>query len=783
MLKILIDGQCADIEQGCDLGVSLSVDELASMEWGRVVYAKGVVIPLTPNNRAIMGQAESPLMVERFNDEEHTVQVEWNGSVVAQGFVHLTEVGLGFGGGYKFDIVGHDRQWVKNANKTIAQMNVDFQATLSNDTIKQSWTSEGDLVRFLPVERGLWRTRDAQGRRLGIVDYHPFIHLGGLVERVFEQDGYSVCSKWLGSEWVQRLYMSGRWKHNYNVNDAVEKYNFVAFRSSESGAVAADYDGKVVASPLVSSSTVGNLVDTTDYKGGVNNGDCFGVSYDGRIYFRPKEKVTVAFEYRLNYRTDTKVLSRYDLQGFDQIHTCDGQIVRLPIKNTNSDRRYTTLSGSYSYKLFIFEPNPNVEYRLECRRTMNGVVEEVELLTTQSAVTIISLTSGATYSNFRLIAKEGIAEVEAVADWAIYNGYVQPEGSTTVSVTLVSNPVVASASKPIYFDTFAFGGAEQGMEINLQEGCSIRPLFVDVPLEDEKINWSSVADFDQSPMELLESLKNLFDLEFRTDQQQKVVYIEPKGGFYNNRVVELTEQIDWTEPVVVSDVANHCPKNIEVGYAAGDSLVDQHSKYEGVPYGEWKVELNRCFATKQVEQFKAKMFTPSIDTQGELPSALSAKIIDVSGAAGEVVDGALNLNFATKLLYYKGLEELPAGEGWGWPDEESELYPRLVFFEPATSEYEQGVSLLVEERQGVAGLNRYWQKRIDQLNHARELELNIALRPEQVEALVIPNSLGEDFAAIYTLNIGGDELLCRLESVDHYNPYAKSTKCLFTTIV
>ncbi len=782
MLKLFIDGQQADIDERADLAVSLSLTSLGAMEWGRITYTKDVKIPFTPHNQALMGHAHHPLEAQMFNSERHQARAEWQGCVVVEGDICLTSSQVGPEGYYKFDIVGSEREWVYASQAPLAALEMNYQQTLTEQTITESWEAEGVPVRFMPVERGHWAEMGWQTeRRLSLVDYHPFLHLKSIVDAIFAQAGYRVVSKFLGSEWFGRLYMSGRCPEHYNLERLVEQNDFVALRTADAPQVEAGHAGRVVADPLANYNTIGNIVEVPDQyvptDGTKNFNGTLKTDSTGRICFEPSEEVVVAFQCRMRYITQTKVTSRTKLAAFNTIHFDHDNQVELLVPNRYPDRRGTTLTGRQSYNLFLFGPEEGREYYLYA--TLASGVEQRMAIATE-AITPIEMSTTQSYSNWRLAVSDGLTEVEAQIDWAIYDGYVDEYNVTAIDCTFVTKPEVVRPDAPKYFDQFYFGGADPGMVIEVQRGCEIRPLFVNMPVGGAIVGWADVAAFEESQFELLTSLKRLFDLQLLTDTQSKVVYIEPRGDFYTDEVVDLSDRLDVSQGFSVVEVGNDATRRIRVAYAQGDRLVDELAANERTPYGSWSATIENIYAPNTTTDYVAEMFTPAVEAVGTLTSAPSARLIDVSGAAAIPSKESVDVNFAPKLVYYKGVETLPIGEHlYGGVN----YYPRLVFFAPADNSVEPGISLLVEDREGVEGLNRYWHHRIEVLNRARRIVAHLRLRPEEVEALAGPTGLERGLRARYKLCFGGEEVVCRLERIDDYNPLAPSTKCTFVTMV
>ena len=777
MLQLFIDGQMADIDQRTDISVSLSIASLSSTQWGRASYSKSVTIPTTPNNRALMGDCEQPHAADIFNHTLHTARVEWNGSVIIEGVVMLTASVLGNEGYYRFNIIGPAREWVRAASASLRALSVDYEAVLNSVTVADSWTAEGALVRYLPVERG--RTVEGEQkhyvRRITLDDYHPMLHLRSLLELIFAQSGYTICSNFLSSEAFSSLYISGRWSER-NLDEAAERMNFKAVRSEASEVVDANEFGRVYADHLANYHTVGNLVDAVADDGG-NVADAFHLDHTGRICFTPERGVAVAYEYHLHYRTDFRLLSRTKLRCFGQIRPSFGDTIDLGLKNTYHDHRGEPLISNRLYTLAIFGATEGATYILEATRS-GGATEEL-ITTTKPFDQVYNEVGGD--ATLRLYKTDGVTTVEATEDWALYDGYVKERGSREVTVTVRSAPTRLAAGESKFFDMFYFGGAEEGMTMQVLEGTSMRPLFVTTPIEGESVRWADVADCDFSQLDLLAAVKNLFDLQIYTDTSTRRVYIEPRSMFCNKEVVvDWSDKVDFSHGVVVEELGADSHSGITLAYRPTDKASALLAEEEGQPYGEWSATIANRFATQGVERNENPLFAPSVSVVGSVPQAPSVSLIAVGNKSDEAEDRVvMHSHFDTKVLTFRTMQPLSESERWEWPSEDLGECPLLEFFNPTA---EKPLSLLFENREGVEGLGRYWQERVDALNHSKRLTLRVALTPDEVESIAYPNSLGRDFRALYRVRLEGEEVLCRLEEVCDYNPSAPSTKCVLTTV-
>lgn len=792
MLKLFIDGHQADIETTSEVLVSLSAASFTqTSSWGRAGYSKSITIPATPLNRRLMGDCESPLVVGHFNHVPHTARVEWGGSTIIEGSIYLTACRLGREGYYKFNIIGNAREWVRSAHQPLAALPIDYAETFSAEEVAESIEAQGDrLVRWLPVER-LGHQSEGEGalRRLLPTDHHPFLHIGTLVERIFASADYQVESKFLAGEFFRSLYMSGSLAERFAAEEVAAEGDFRAVRTADSEPQSADVFGRVWADHLANYHTVGNLVDSTSEEvGGYNRGDSFGTDSTGRIRFRPCRDVAVAFDVTVRYRTDYRILSRHELVGFDTIRPTWGDTLREPLENRFDDNRGTALQAGYDYTLLIFDhPADGSEYRLVGYEQMSdGTTTERILCHTTSRATTVN-TSHQNVSNLKLQYLVAGEPYDSSLDWALYDGYVTEHGTTERTLTLRTLPIVVEADEELFFDLFYIGGAEQGQTLTLLAGTSLTPVFYSVPLaEGGEFEWADVVPKGVTQMQLLEALRDLFDLQIYTDPSLRRVFIEPRCSFHDtDRIISLAGRTLNSSPIEVEELGFDAYATEQVAYRGGDAAVAERA--EG--WDEWQASVANIFASEGVRRRVNSLFAPSVEVAGTIPSAPSAHLVAVGDeGAGKASNHLFQLNFTTKIISYGGPCTLPEGQEWPWPIEGATTYPRLDFFAPAEEDDEGGVareplSLRMADCNGVAGLgSSYHQSRINTLNHSRRLTLGLIAYPEEVASLMTPTSVGWDFRALFLVDVAGEQVLCRLEAINDYNPATAVASATFVTV-
>ncbi|MDL2319904.1 hypothetical protein LJC45_02090 [Alistipes sp. OttesenSCG-928-B03] len=817
-MKIFIDNQEVDTDARTNVSLTLAVGSHTELDVSKTGYTKSIVVPMTVRNTGIFGGGQEMNAVARFNCTEHTARIETDGCTVMEGVPMLAQsAGMAGGGYYRLNIIGAGKEWVKTAAATpLRSLGVEFGETVSATMIERSWTWDKP-VRFLPVQRDGFRPENWEHslfppqKVLTYEDYHPFLHVKSVVERIFAAAGYRVDSEFFDSGFFASLYMSG----NYPTRDVELVKSRMDFRAGRFAAASATADsmGRVYADPWRSVNSVGNIVETANPReerdgmtvaGGYSVGDYFRME-GGQMVFAPPTAVTMGFEYTLRFTTDYRIADRMTLAGFDRIYVGGEQEYSYTLANRNADRR-GELRGDKTFKVFVFGHVAGAAYRLVWKEITNPDADAGDLrdgdYVMRSSPTFSARSYAVTFATANRIADPlltvrgaGNDFAEYTEDWAMYDGYVEETGTVEVEAVVRSSPERILPSQPRRFDNVYFGGAAEGMSLKVSNLTTLKPYFVYHPAEGTHIDFQAVAAHSVSCLDVIKALKHMFNLWFLTDPLTRTVYVEPRDGFYrNDAVVDLAGRIDLQKPVAISEIGQDMPGLVTFGYAAGDAAVAAINMSEGGRLGSWSARLSNLFARQETRTYQNPMFAPSASETGAYSNAPSATLLRVGDAA---TDG--QLNFAPRIVRYLGMAQLPAGETWGWPSHGGE-YPFLAFhYKGADNPYSgeesnpestfaddpqtlirNGLSLCFEDRDGVAGIHRFYDSSVGLWNNGKRIEARVAMRPEEIEAIASPNRLGRDFRALYRLEIDGESALCRLEEVTDYNPAGReATGCVF----
>ena len=135
-------------------------------------------------------------------------------------------------------------------------------------------------------------------------------------------------------------------------------------------------------------------------------------------------------------------------------------------------------------------------------------------------------------------------------------------------------------------------------------------------------------------------------------------------------------------------------------------------------------------------------------------------------------DGDELADTALRVVRYEGLQPLRKGERWGFPSYGTS-YPLAAFHLP------EQFTLCFEDRDGVEGLHRYYDRELQECATRQMLTTDIYLPPEQYVALFDLNGNGANIRSRFRLNIDGVAALFRLDAIESYDSAKYLARCRF----
>ena len=772
MIELFIDEQPVDLDAGCSVKLSLSLQEITAPETATETVFP-LTLPLSARNRTALGFPEQGHSTKRFNREKHSGKITCRGAVLLNAPLELTgcEVHADGSGCYKLLLRVPPPAWIGQAAlKKLSEIPIAYDNVLNEQTIRESWTDRSP-VKFLPVK---WDAEPEYGQSYAVLDklsyenYYPFVQVKALLDAIAGAAGYRIESQFLNEPFFQSLYMSGRYGGT-SVTENVSRMDFSARRNAADKSTTANSQGKIFTSAVPATNSVAPAVDAANPEAAGDN-PFFGQSLrtiDGRLAFVPEADVIAGFEWRLNVKFTPKLYSPTQLLGISRIGWGDEILCEPFLPNPLVDRKNI---GGNSEQLRVVCFDNQVRNRKITIYYTHG-----SSLTFSLSNPITSVNAAHAYS--RAVCEELLnGQYVPVDNWALYvgaeyNAFVDNLQTKELSLTLNSIPRLRARNEPVFFDTLWFETAP-GNTVTLCRGATVRPLFFSMPQAGEPVTFASLFAHEKKQRELVGAVAHLFGLHFYTDDAEKTIRIEPRFTFLDNtHPVDWTQKIDPEKPVVWEDTGSDRYQIETLGYRSGDAPTERADVGSGTTFGEWSVRSGNRFARRGEKRIKNPLFTATRDERNSLRSAPDASLIVV----GDRSEKQKTPGFPEKIIRYLGMMPLPAGQQWGWPAPAQE-YP-AAGFSPAMDWF----TLCFDDENGQLGLRHYHQPLYELAEKGKKLTLYLHLSPSDIEAVRYPNSTCRDFRGNFIFRIRGEKFQARLVEISGYDPAGGgSTRCSFT---
>ncbi len=790
-MYLIIDGVECDVKPGQSIDIGFDADKLASPDALSESRRVSLWLAATPRNRELF---DSPLLNavwQPYNLVEHEASLIVGGALIVEGQLRL----LRFSSeeGYLVEISETGSNWAMSAAlKQLHEVGIEMPSDYRYDLVsfRDHWTSEHP-VKFLPL---VCRSLDVEHSGslspysqsvFMAKDYHPFVSVDAMVRGIFAQAGYELQSEFMQSQLFRELYMSGSFADVDTARQELQA-GFKASRNGDKSAVA-DGLGRVTAQATESPYSIGNIVQTALFgdqyeAGGVidglyNNGNAFTIE-NGEIVYRPKSNLTVAFEYKIRYETDYRILSRDRLLGFDRVNLDLTTSVAVELSNKLTDNR-SDIRGGFRYLAVVFGYEAGQVYRLSFYGA--GGREEVFSQAFSSRSEYINVPD-VEISESRLFLSMGTWWQEVVDDYALYDGHNSESGQMVVELTVQSSSYECGPSSPVYFRHISFDGAEAGMAFKICKETTVRSVFASTPGYMDELQFSDLMRVGARQIELLEAIAQMFNLRFLTDERRKVVYVEPY-----DETAEGVDVVDWSDRIVYSEPIEEWDATLEehslreLSYQGADVMVAQYNADEGTQLGVWSYDSGSKGAIFGKESIVNPLFAPTVSREGLYDLAPSACLMQVGDISYELE--SLKAENGVRIIRYVGMHPLPDGQRWPYPLNESQ-YPLAGFFFGG-DEHREAFTLGFEDRDGVLGLHQFYDKQFERQSLGRYVSVSLRIRPSELEMMMTPGSGAVEYRSEFLLRVTSksqERQRCVLRTIEEYNPETQIAKCTFTII-
>ena len=828
MIELYLDNIQLEVPQDIGIGLSLGIADYADPVTASGAYTQTIDIPRTPNNDRAFNLAGEILSAEQFNNAEHTARVLQDGCELVGGKAYLEGATLQ---SYRLQIVGAEVGWVANVkDKKLSELEGDvigwFGPTDWGEVDRDD--PEGlPSLSFVLMDHGCWwqETEEDNTRRSWVTysDLIPMVKLHTLLAHIFR--GYDIEVSDRLRKLLHVTYCTMRWKTDEKASIKAEDYGF----ELTSRLLNANSDGELAINlndtfemPLFD-TIVEDKSGRLAVEGGVDS---------TIVRFDPEQDITASLELKTQYQTtisthlepftdNNETWTEVELYGHtfaDQLYQYgdDRPFVQFDLTDSLEWANREMLDEGSNFKA-IEKFNANKSIPISDLPLCYVTVAYPERY--QSIGYVILEKKGDSYTKKYVPTKATVEKSQMVltnmissrssfeASFIMHpalrgkNGelyvYKRPKGLLEFYGDKTANDVYVwglSADQRLTFDVAlkmpakkylqgdlydisllrfecsrndrditVYGSAEGSLKANFEYGV---PIYEGVKLSD--IGGDTTAD------DMLRSIMQMYNLLIYTNPYTKKVHLYTFDEYWNRgSVVNWSDRIDSDNEISVVPIVDNISKEVILSYADGNPRVEYYNARNTLPYFAYKTTLPTKM-TKETKEVQNALFSPAFMVKvSEAFGGGSGIIPALAGkdAKNTVLDFNLGDVPMTAMLVDMQIAapKLPLNT-----DVFGDIGPMQP---PIVATIDGETTLSFADREGTRGLHRFYDRQIELWRKGKRLICYCRIDAWEIEALRM-NDYNLNFSSIFKLNINGEDIYARLESVE-YEPTNTTNKCTF----
>lgn len=309
--------------------------------------------------------------------------------------------------------------------------------------------------------------------------------------------------------------------------------------------------------------------------------------------------------------------------------------------------------------------------------------------------------------------------------------------------------------------------------------AEIEPVFNFAKMYNDPISLNDVGG-DILATDYLKGIMQMFNLRIYANPDERTVYLLPHNEFYTNTVVDWSDRIDRDKGVEISTIGANIGKSFKLSYAEDNEVIADYNKRHKEPYLSWSTPLLDKQSAKDYELTNTALNAPmNIPAQRLFPmTEYHGKMLQLAGedAQGTLDDFDLSSIPATVVL----LQSATGAEG-------ENIYNvgcagvLADYLQPNFTAVDKvaGRSVSFADMDGVQGLHKHYDKQVEAWNYGKRITCYCRIYPHEIDSLRKAGTSPVDFRSRFLLDINGENIYCRLESIENYEPQNNTHKCSF----
>lgn len=466
------------------------------------------------------------------------------------------------------------------------------------------------------------------------------------------------------------------------------------------------------------------------------------------------------------------------------------------ILSTNmSSKMYIKGACSFDYDNdMIFSSNSNNHADV-------GVRAVIGLLTQDDEVLVIGGNEKATHKWVKYSKDRGNLAREAVRIKRVGSAYMSKYKDAVVKlskftddetisfdVQLLTPTYYVSTDAPLSLAVgFTSSRATElgGEELLVSVGdASLAPKFNVAPEYGVEMSLNFVG-LDMQATDMLKAIMHLFALRIYTNEDTKDVYVLPYKEFYNDTIVDWSDRVDKDKGVDVSYIHQGMPQYQRLEYKDEIPAVQAFNDRHYYPY------LSNEFwtgndANNEKQAIQNPLFTPfvGINSSDIFPTSKWGSLLNA--ASNDTQDTLDNIDYANippVLVQVRGETADPSD--YTQYVGTTGIFANYHQPEMVVTDYDFGTTISFAGAHNnnddyVDGLSyTYYDKLIQLWASGKRITCYCRIEPQEIESLRKAGTSAVDFRSRFLLKINGEDIYCRLESIENYEPQNATHKCTF----
>ena len=347
----------------------------------------------------------------------------------------------------------------------------------------------------------------------------------------------------------------------------------------------------------------------------------------------------------------------------------------------------------------------------------------------------------------------------------------------TFDVALQMPPQRFTEARSVPISELTFGSSKFGNEGSITvygsaEG-SLKPDFGwGVPIRSQ-VKLSDIGG-ETTAESMLRSIMQLYNLVVYTNPKTKQVFLYSFADYWNDNIVDWRDRIDADSDISTTYVGDSIGKNILLSFAEGSPRIDYYNDRHKLPYSAFKKALPNKMPTDDKEVQNETLTPPYMvrikDEFGEGEGFIPA--VALPDKDGDVLEFNLADVPNTLIMIDNSVESTNS-----MPPLNTAVFDDVGGIQPSIVATYGDTTLSFSDKDGKVGLHRYYDKQIALWEKAKRLTCYCRVEPWEIEALRY-NSENINFRSLFRLNINGEDIYARLESLE-YEPTNATNKCTF----